>query len=123
MASFDPVNNTFHSICKVGTGFNTEELDELVKILEDKILYKPKENYIIPLPIKPDCYFDINEVWEIGFDKFSESGVYLTYLNPNLFSGVSLRFPRFIKKRRDKNIEQSSNIFYLSKLIEENLIR
>ena len=100
MSAYDAKENKFHSVCKVGTGFNQEELEKLTENLNSSLINTPKDNYVIPNKLKPDGYFNPDQVWEIGFDKFSESNIYLTYLNRKLFKGVSLRFPRFIRIRK-----------------------
>ena len=40
LASYDDQNDTFPSICKVGTGFTDEDLDQLYQLLQDKVTLK-----------------------------------------------------------------------------------
>lgn len=120
MATYDPIKNEFHSICKVGTGFEQEELEILTNILNDVLIKEPLKNYLIPSNLKPDCYFNPDKIWEIGFDKFTESNTYLTYLDSENYKGISVRFPRFIRERNDKKLENSSSLEYVKELIFNN---
>jgi len=120
MASFDPIDKIYHSVCKVGTGFEQEELEKLTGLLNKNEMKEPLKNYYIPSNLKPDVYFMPDKIWEIGFDKFSESNTYLINLVPGNEKGFSLRFPRFLKERDDKGIEDSSTLSYLTELIINN---
>lgn len=61
-------------------------------------------NYIAS-KLKPDVYFKPEKVWEISFDAFTASSVYL--LENNL--GISVRFPCFNRIRDDKSIRESTS--------------
>lgn len=120
MASYDPIDKIYHSVCKVGTGFEQEELEKLTEHLNENEIKEPLDNYYIPSNLKPDCFFLPEKIWEIGFDKFSESNTYLVNLLPGNTKGFSLRFPRFVKERNDKKIGGSSTLEYLKELITNN---
>lgn len=121
MASYDPINKIYHSVCKVGTGFFQEELEKLTELLNQNQIKDPLDNYLIPSNLKPDCFFSPEKIWEIGFDKFTESNTYLVDLLPGNDRGFSLRFPRFVKERDDKKIEDSSTLDYLKELITNSI--
>ncbi|PPR05814.1 hypothetical protein CVT26_010094 [Gymnopilus dilepis] len=63
----------------------------------------------------PDVYFRPHEVWEIrGADSITESPVSVAAKGLAAPSrGLSLRFPRFIRVREDKNIETASTPAFL----------
>jgi len=67
--------------------------------------------------LKPEVYFKPHEVWEIRGADVTLSPVSVAALGLVSDSrGLSLRFPRFIKVRDDKNIEQASNPEFLAEM-------
>lgn len=66
---------------------------------------------------EPDVWFEPQEVWEVAFADITLSPTYTASLG--LVSderGLSLRFPRFLKKREDKGIEEASTNEFLAGL-------
>lgn len=124
MAYYDKKSNNLISICKLGIGFTVGDLEEFYTTLSSKIISQPLENYMLPMKSRPNIFFSASEVWEIAFDSFSISSSYPALqglIDDNLELGISLRFPRFIRKRPDKNIfnstgtEELIDIFFKSK--------
>lgn len=67
--------------------------------------------------LRPEVYFKPDEVWEIRGADVTLSPVSVAALGLVSDSrGLSLRFPRFIKVRDDKNIEQASNPEFLAQM-------
>ncbi|PHH53897.1 DNA ligase 1 [Ceratocystis fimbriata CBS 114723] len=65
----------------------------------------------------PDIWFEPQEVWEMGFADITLSPTYSAGIElVNDGRGLSLRFPRFIKKREDKSIEEASTNEFLAEL-------
>lgn len=65
----------------------------------------------------PDVWFEPQEVWEMAFADVTLSPVYTAAIG--LVSeerGLSLRFPRFLKKREDKGIDEASTSDFLAGL-------
>ncbi len=78
---------------------------------------------IIPRPSyidyagSPDVWFEPQEVWEVAFADITMSPTYTAAIG--LVSderGLSLRFPRFLKVREDKGIEEASTAAFLAGL-------
>lgn len=70
---------------------------------------RSKKPYIEAPDIHPAVWFEPQEVWEIVFADITLSPVYTAAIG--LVSeerGLSLRFPRFLRKRDDKSIEEAS---------------
>ncbi|KAF8160810.1 DNA ligase [Crassisporium funariophilum] len=66
---------------------------------------------------KPDVYFKPQEVWEIRGADITESPVSVAAMGMISTSrGLSLRFPRFIRIRDDKKVEQASDPAFLAGL-------
>jgi DNA ligase 1 len=67
--------------------------------------------------LKPEVYLKPEEVWEIRGANVTLSPVSVAALGlVSELRGLSLRFPRFIKVRDDKNIEQASNPEFLAQM-------
>ena len=65
----------------------------------------------------PDVWFEPQEVWEMAFADITISPTYTAAIG--LVSdekGLSLRFPRFLKKREDKGIDEASTSEFLAGL-------
>ncbi|KAF5136792.1 DNA ligase 3 [Metarhizium anisopliae] len=65
----------------------------------------------------PDVWFEPQEVWEMAFADVTLSPTYTAAIG--LVSderGLSLRFPRFLKKRHDKSLEEASTNEFLAGL-------
>ncbi|KAL2266720.1 hypothetical protein VTJ83DRAFT_6072 [Remersonia thermophila] len=57
----------------------------------------------------PDVWFEPCEVWEVAFADITVSPVYTAAIGLAVEDrGLSLRFPRFIRKREDKGVEEAS---------------
>lgn len=68
----------------------------------------------------PDVWFEPQEVWEMAFADITLSPTYTAAIG--LVSderGLSLRFPRFLKKREDKSIEEASTAEFLAGLFRK----
>jgi DNA ligase 1 len=67
--------------------------------------------------LNPEVYFKPNEVWEIRGADITLSPVSIAARGLVSDSrGLSLRFPRFVKVREDKNIEDASNPEFLAQM-------
>lgn len=75
---------------------------------------------ITPLTdLEPWVWFIPQEVWEIRGADFTLSPVYPAAQSLLGERGVSLRFPRFIKVREDKGIEQATSSEQLAGMYEK----
>ncbi|KAF6809434.1 DNA ligase [Colletotrichum sojae] len=66
---------------------------------------------------EPDVWFEPQEVWEMAFADITLSPTYTAAIG--LVSedrGLSMRFPRFLKKREDKNMDEASTNEFLAGL-------
>ena len=65
----------------------------------------------------PDIWFEPQEVWEMAFADITKSPTYLAALGLVCEDrGLSMRFPRFLKVRDDKSIEEASTADFLAGL-------
>ncbi|VDN33276.1 unnamed protein product [Gongylonema pulchrum] len=85
LACYNPENEEYESICKA----------------------RPYYSYVSSL--KPDVWFDAEVVWEVKAADLSISPKHLAargIIDPE--KGISLRFPRFVRRRTDKKADEAT---------------
>ncbi|KAL0966507.1 hypothetical protein UPYG_G00296110 [Umbra pygmaea] len=110
LACYDEDNEEFQSVCKIGTGFKDEDLEQHYKFLKEHILPKPRAYYRVDQSTDPDVWLDAVQVWEVKCADLSLSPIYkagLGLCDPE--KGISLRFPRFLRVRDDKKPEEATS--------------
>ncbi|KAI8346783.1 ATP-dependent DNA ligase [Blakeslea trispora] len=111
LACYDPETEEYQTICKIGTGFSDENLQLFYNTLKDHVIEQPKRFYCLgENPVKPDIWFEPCQVWEVKCADLSVSPRYMAgvgRVDPS--KGISLRFPRFIRLRDDKDPEDSTS--------------
>ena len=108
LATYNDEEDTFPSICKVGTGFTDESLDQLYQILSPKVTLK--KNPRIVSEMEADVWFEPELVIEIVASEITQSPIHKTALDKiKEGTGLALRFPKFTGKiRTEKNSEDAS---------------
>lgn len=108
LAAYNEVNDVFETVCKVGTGFSDEDLDEFLKIL--KSLKLSKYHSKVFSNIKADVWFTPQIIIEVIASEITLSPIHTVALNNvRKGSGLALRFPKFTGRvRTDKNIRDST---------------
>ena len=108
LASYDDDNDMFTSICKVGTGFTDEDLDQLYQILSNKVTIK--KNPKIDSVMEADVWFEPELVVEVVASEITLSPIHMAARNEiRKDTGLALRFPKFTGKiRLEKNAEDAS---------------
>lgn len=108
LASYDYDTDMFTSICKVGTGFTDEDLDQLYQILSDKVTIK--KNPRIDSDMESDVWFEPELVIEVVASEITLSPIHKAARNEiRKDSGLALRFPKFTGKiRLEKEAEDAS---------------
>jgi DNA ligase-1 len=117
LAVRNPDSGALEAVCKCISGFT----DKFYK--ENKNFYAEDGPNVISRPSyvdyggSPDVWFEPQEVWEMAFADVTLSPTYTAAIG--LVSderGLSLRFPRFLKKRDDKSIDEASTNDFLASL-------
>jgi DNA ligase 1 len=81
LACYDPDNEEYQTICKIGTGFKDEDLQNQFELLSKIKLDKPKAYYRVNDSLEqPDHWFEAEYVWEIKCADFSLSPVHTAAL-------------------------------------------
>ena len=108
LATYNDEEDIFPSICKVGTGFTDESLDQLYQILSPKVTLK--KNPRIVSEMEADVWFEPELVIEIVASEITQSPIHKTALDKlKDKTGLALRFPKFTGKiRTEKNSEDAS---------------
>ncbi|TGZ79606.1 ATP-dependent DNA ligase [Ascodesmis nigricans] len=119
LAVRNPSTGTLDAVCKCMSGFTDAAYTEM------RAFYDPDEGInagttkkaYVESPLNPPVWFEPREVWEIAFADITLSPTYSAALG--LVSderGLSLRFPRFLRKRPDKSIDEASTSEFLADL-------
>ncbi|XP_020507682.2 DNA ligase 1 [Labrus bergylta] len=110
LACYDEENEEFQSVCKIGTGFKDEDLEQHYKFLKEHILPKPRAYYRVDQSAEPEVWLDAVQVWEVKCADLSLSPVYKAAMGlVDPVKGISLRFPRFLRIRDDKKPEDATS--------------
>jgi DNA ligase-1 len=108
LATYDENTDTFPSICKVGTGFTDESLDQLYQILNPKITIK--KNPRINSEMEPEIWFEPELVIEIVASEITLSPIHKAARDEiRKGTGLALRFPKFTGKIRVEKIAEDAS--------------
>ncbi|KAJ5793637.1 hypothetical protein N7457_000236 [Penicillium paradoxum] len=117
LAVRNPETGSLEAVTKCMSGFT----DKFYQSNKDK--YAQNSTNVISRPSyvdyhgEPDVWFEPQEVWEMAFADITLSPTYPAAIG--LVSeerGLSLRFPRFLKVREDKSIDEATTSDYLALL-------
>ena len=108
LATYNEDEDVFPSICKVGTGFSDESLDQLYQILHPKVSIKKNPRIISEM--EADVWFEPELVIEVVASEITISPIHKTAWDGiRRDSGLALRFPKFTGKIRvEKTVEDAS---------------
>lgn len=115
LACYNPNSESYETICNIGTGFSEAVLEELHSQLSAITINaaKPFYSHSSGNMHQPDVWFEPKYVWEVKTADLTLSPRYKAAckegLDPEAEKGVSLRFPRFIRIRDDKGVDQATS--------------
>ncbi len=100
LACKDPITGKLVPVGKVATGFTDEQLEEFTELFKPIIEYEEGKKIV----------FQPKYVFEVAYQEIQKS--------PKYESGYALRFPRFIRLRDDKSIDEVDTIDRVAQLYE-----
>jgi len=114
LACYNPETEEFQTVCRLGTGFSDEFLSSITKYYNDgRILSEPKPYYrVSDTPfIRPDVWFEPCQVWETRCADLtlSPSHTAAKGMITAEDKGIALRFPRFVRIREDKSVDDATS--------------
>lgn len=108
-AVYDAKKDQFFTFCKVASGFSESDLDVLPKKLAKfKTAHKPAR-LVVKKAMTPDVWFNPGVVIEV-------LGAEITKSPNHTAAGLALRFPRFLRYRNDKSVEEATTVKELVRL-------
>ncbi len=96
------------TIAKLGTGFTEQDLISLKTLCDNIKTLKKPDIYEVDKSLEPDVWLYPSLVFEIGGDEITTSPVHT--------SGFSVRFPKFIRIRDDKDIYSATTLEEIKKI-------
>src|SRR5208283_5474741 len=108
MATYNPKDDVFETVSKLGSGFTDDDLMTLPKLLKDSVTKQkhPRVNSMM----EPDFWLVSSIVLEVTADEITLSPLHTCSRDAvRSGSGLALRFPRFTGKwRKDKSSEDAT---------------
>ncbi|KAG2736430.1 hypothetical protein G9P44_000520 [Scheffersomyces stipitis] len=120
LASYNQDTGEYETTCKIGTGFSDEDLASLHTKLKPTEISVPKPYYVYDTTnsnAKPDVWFEPTTIFEVLTADLSLSPIYKA-AHQEYGKGISLRFPRFLRIRDDKGIEDATSSTQVSEFYE-----
>jgi DNA ligase-1 len=92
LGCYDPDQEEYQTICKIGTGFSDEVLQKHYNTLSPEASTKPKPYYAYDPSLTPDVWFAPFQVWEVKCADLSVSPVHKAAVGiVDSDRGISLR--------------------------------
>ena len=120
LAVFDSSNGEFQSVCKIGTGFSDEDLQQHYNFFKEHVIANKRIDYDVHESLTPDDWFDAVQVWEVAAADLSISPIHsgcCTLREDG--KGIGLRFPRFLRIRDDKSPEDATSSEQVLQMYED----
>lgn len=108
-ASYNKEKDVFQTVCKLGSGFSDKQLKNLsAKLKDEKADERPPR--VITKEMEPNYWFTPKYVLEILGAEITKSPVHTCNWNDKEKKGLALRFPRFKRRRPEKNPDQITTV-------------
>ncbi len=117
-ASYNHEDDTYETVCKLGTGFTDKQLEKLPEKLSDAEVDRKPARLRATYNVEPDHWFIPKYVLEVKGSELTVSPVHTCNWDPEKERGLGLRFPRFILWRPDKSVEQVTTTSEIVKMKE-----
>lgn len=106
-AAYDPEEDVFRTVCKVGSGFTDENLERLPRMMEE---YRREERHPrVDAILDADVWFTPSLVIEVLGDEITLSPIHTSAFNLiREDSGLAIRFPRFTGRWREEKAPEDA---------------
>ncbi|CBN75600.1 conserved unknown protein [Ectocarpus siliculosus] len=111
LACYEPDREEYQSVCKIGTGFTDEILNSFWEELKEHTVEQRPRYYNVADSLSPDVWLAPHKVWEVKCADLSKSPVHKAAIGKIAQEpdrGISIRFPRLLREREDKDPEQAT---------------
>lgn len=98
------------TVSKIGTGITDEQFKKFKKRLSKLEVKEKPKTYVVHRNLEPDYWIEPKLVMEVAADDITKS--------PTHSSGYALRFPRLVRFRDDKSVNQATTAFEVKRLFE-----
>jgi DNA ligase-1 len=120
MAAYNPDEDVFETVCKLGSGFTDEDLAKLPEIFKPYLRKEPHPR--VKTIMKADYWFTPAIVLEVIGDEITLSPMHTCGMNAiRPGSGLAIRFPRLVKFRDDKSPEDSTTVSEIIEMYKRQL--
>ncbi len=121
-SAYDPINDTYPTVCKIGTGFTDEILSQFKERLEPLQIDAPDSRVLSD--ISADVWFEPSIVIEVLGDEITISPTHHAGRGQIDGGGLAIRFPRFTGRwRDDKEPTQATTVADLIEMFENQKSR
>ena len=108
-AAYDHEADVFRTVCKVGSGFTDENLEQIPSLF--KPLEIPHRHARVDSLMEAEVWFEPERVIEVLGDEITASPLHTAaYGEVREGSGLAIRFPRFTRWREDKSAEEATTV-------------
>ncbi|KAL0581628.1 ATP-dependent DNA ligase Cdc17 [Marasmius crinis-equi] len=121
LACYDADSEEYQTISKIATGFSDEALQSHYEMLKPLETQKPRGDIKVG-GAKADVWFEPQVVWEVLTADLSLSPIYTAAQGLVNERGISLRFPRFIRIRDDKNADDATGPEQVAEMYERQAL-
>ncbi len=112
---YNPQEDRYETIAKIGTGLSDEMLQRLKKELDEIKVGQMESNVIVDKKLIPDVIVDPSIVIEVRADEITKSLNHTAGRNGGL-TGYALRFPRLVRIRDDKRADEITTVEEIGKI-------
>ncbi len=116
--AYNPKKDAFQTVCKLGTGFSDQELKNLPQKFKQLIKNNKPARAEVLKTVEPTYYFTPKIVIEVLGAELTKSPIH-TCAQDETGKGISLRFPRFIRWRPEKNAEDATTTTEILDMFKE----
>src|SRR2546425_13225668 len=122
MAAYDPKDEMFHTVCKLGSGFTDEFLAALPGQLRSST--RPDRDPHVDSRLTADVWFTPTVVYEVIGAEITLSPVHTAGGNASREgAGLAIRFPRFRRVRDDKGPTEATTVAEIVAMYKRQLKR